>query len=419
MLIKGVRVLDPGVMDQLADLRIINGIIDEILAPDQDHNDEKVIDARGKVAVPGLIDMHVHLREPGHEYKETIQSGCLAAARGGFTTVCVMPNTRPVNDNRQVTEFILQQAARANGVRVLPVAAITKGLAGEQLCEYADLKAGGAVALSDDGRPVVNPQLMRRAMEYAAGFNLPLISHCEELSLADGVMNEGYMATSMGLSGIPNAAESIMVMREIALAQLTDTPIHIAHVSTEQAINAIRVARQDGIKVTAETAPHYFMLTDEAVHDYNTNAKMNPPLRSRADREAVRKGLADGTISVIATDHAPHSVLEKEVEFDKAANGVSGLETSLCLGLTLVEEGILTLEQLITAMSLNPAKILNLKSGIRKGLSADITIIDPNLCGVINSSDFLSKGHNTPFEGFEYKGGVSMTIAAGKIIFEK
>ena len=266
---------------------------------------DRIIDARDLLVVPGLIDIHVHLREPGHEYKETIASGCRAAAAGGFTAVCAMPNTLPVNDNGQVTRFVRNQARAAQAARVYPVAAITRGLEGRQLCEFGELKAAGAVGFSDDGRPVASGQMMRRAMEYARGFDMPIISHCEELDLAGaGAMNEGAVATRLGLAGIPNAAESVMVMRDIALAELTGARLHIAHVSCTESIAAIRAAKQRGVAVTAETAPHYFALTDAAVADYDTRAKMNPPLRSEADRQAVRQALANGTLDVIATDHA-------------------------------------------------------------------------------------------------------------------
>ncbi|MBU2621920.1 MAG: dihydroorotase [Proteobacteria bacterium] len=432
-LIKGGRVLDPGKIDGITDILVKDGIIIEVIAKaspsgkSKKNNSESlkkykadtVIDASGKIVVPGLIDMHVHLREPGQEYKETIETGILAAAAGGFTGICAMPNTIPVNDNRQVTEYILNRAKEVGKVNVYPVAAISTGLKGEGLCEYGDLKEAGAIALSDDGKPVSNSRLMRRAMEYAKGFGLPVISHCEvsELS-AGGVMNEGIVATRMGLAGIPNEAESIMVARDIALCELTGAHLHIAHVSTSQSVNAIREAKRKGLPVTAETAPHYFTLTDEAVSGYNTNAKMSPPLRSAFDRDAVREGLADGTIDVIATDHAPHSSFEKDVEFDIAANGIVGLETSVSLGLRLVEDGIITLPVLIEKMSCNPARILGLERSIKKGVAADITIIDPAFVYTIDSSSFYSLGRNTPFEGWEMKGKAVLTMVGGKVVFD-
>jgi dihydroorotase len=432
-LIKGGRVLDPGEIDGIADILVKDGIIIEVItktlpsgrsgkkSPEalKQYKADKIIDASGRIVVPGLIDMHVHLREPGQEYKETIETGTLSAAAGGFTGVCAMPNTTPVNDNRQVTEYILNRAKEAGKVNVYPVAAISMGLKGESLCEYGDLKEAGAVALSDDGKPVSNSRLMRRAMEYAKGFGLTVISHCEVNDLsAGGVMNEGIVATRMGLAGIPNEAESIMVERDIALCGLTGAHLHIAHVSTSQSVIAIREAKRKGLPVTAETAPHYFTLTDEAVSGYNTNAKMNPPLRSAYDREAVRKGLADGTIDVIATDHAPHSSLEKDVEFDLAANGIVGLETSVSLGLRLVEEGVISMPGLIEKMSCNPSRILGLEKGIKKGNVADITIIDPGVVYTVDSSSFCSLGRNTPFEGWEMKGKAVLTMVGGKVVFD-
>ncbi|MBT8351335.1 MAG: dihydroorotase [Deltaproteobacteria bacterium] len=434
ILIKGGRVVDPGNFDGLADIFIEDGKIVNIKSnetsqqssisngqPDTSgkRKTSSTIDATGKIVTPGLVDMHVHLREPGQEYKETIESGCLAAASGGFTAICCMPNTNPVNDNSQVTKFILEKARLADTVRVYPAAAISKGLEGTRLCEYSDLKDAGAVAISDDGRPVTDNQLMRRAMEYAMGFGLTVISHCEDLDLlAGGVMNEGALSTQMGLPGIPNACESVMVMRDIALSELTGSPVHIAHVSTMDSVRAIRAAKKRGVSVTAETAPHYFTLTEDAVKHYNTNAKMNPPLRSKRDREAIRQGLADGTIDVIATDHAPHSLIEKEVEFDQAENGIIGLETSVSLSLKLVEDGVLELDGLIEKMSTNPARILKLETGLRPGNPADITIIDPDKPYSIDANRFNSLSRNTPFNGREVKGRAILTMVGGKIVFE-
>lgn len=422
ILIRGARVIDPGQLDQKSDVLISNGTI-ETVQPAQTLPAEsdriQVIEADGLWLTPGLIDLHVHFREPGQEHKETIFTGCQAAAAGGFTAVCTMPNTDPVNDDPAITRLILDKAAEAAGVRVYPVAAISKGLKGEQLCEFGELKAAGAVGVSDDGRPVMNGQLMRRALEYAAGFGLMVISHCEDLHLAEGgAMNEGPTATSMGLGGIPNASESVMVLRDIALAGLTGAPVHIAHVSTKESVDAIRRGKEDGIPVTAETAPHYLFLTDLAVQGYNTHAKMNPPLRADADQEAIRQGLADGTLDVIATDHAPHSKLEKEVEFDRAANGIIGLETSLSLGLKLVSDGIISIETLIQRMAVTPAKILGIQTGVRTGRVADLTLIDPNREFVVRSDQFKSKSRNTPFEGWPLKGKAVMTIVGGKVVFD-
>ena len=420
--IKGGRVIDPGNLDDILDIVIADGKIVEIK---QDalaggaNKESKIIDASGKIVAPGLIDMHVHLRDPGYEYKETIETGSRAAAFGGFTAVCCMPNTNPVNDCRQVTEYIVKKAVKADIVRVYPVAAISKGLKGDRLCEYGELKDAGAIAVSDDGNPVMNSQLMRRALEYSSGFNLPVISHCEDFDLvSDGAMNEGAVATKMGLSGIPNAAESIMVLRDIALCELTGVPVHIAHVSTRESVRAIRDAKKRGVPVTAETAPHYFSLTDASIKNYNTNSKMNPPLRSEQDREAICQGLADGTIDAIATDHAPHSIIEKAVEFDQAANGIIGLETAVPLGLKLVEAGIIDITDLIEKMSKNPARILGLKNGLEIGKTADITIIDPEISYCIDADRFQSLSRNTPFDGWDVKGRAVLTMVGGKVVYQ-
>lgn len=434
ILIKGAKTVEPGLSlnGKTVDILIGDDRIAEIF-PHKDQTQEKggletahgmifpdrIVQGAGLLAVPGLIDMHVHFREPGHEYKETIETGSKAAAHGGFTAVCTMPNTNPVNDNAQVTRFIIEQAAKAAKVRVYPVAAISKGLMGDSLCEFAELKSAGAVAVSDDGNPVTNSRLMRSALEYAKGIGLVVISHCEVPELVGtGVMNEGETATRMGLAGIPNAAESIMVSRDIALSELTQMPVHIAHVSTHESVDAIRDAKSRGIKVSAETAPHYFTLTDQAVGGYDTRAKMNPPLRSEQDRVAICRGLADGTIDVIATDHAPHSVVEKDVEFDRAANGIIGLETSLSLSLELVRKKILSMEQLVEKMSINPARILGLKRGLSPGMVADITLIDPEYSYIVDAQTFQSKSRNTPFNGWKLKGRAVMTIVGGKVVFE-
>jgi dihydroorotase len=421
--IKGGRIIDPGNLDGIMDILIANGKIVEIKkegTAGDEYPEARIIDASDKIVTPGLIDMHVHLREPGHEYKETIETGCLAAAFGGFTAICCMPNTDPVNDCRQVTRYILQRAQAANTVRVYPVAAISKGSKGDGLCEYGELKEAGAIAVSDDGNPVKNSQLMRRALEYSKGFDLPVISHCEDLDLvAGGAMNEGGVATRLGLAGIPNVAESIMVLRDIALCELTGVPVHIAHVSTRESVRAIKDAKNRGIPVTAETAPHYFTLTDESVKKYNTNAKMYPPLRSDQDREAICRGIADGTIDVIATDHAPHSFIEKQVEFDRAANGIIGLETSVSLALKLVENGVISMTVLVEKMSTNPARILGLENGLLIGRSADITIIDPERSYRVNADNFQSLSRNTPFNGWDMKGKAILTMVEGKIVYQE
>lgn len=424
--IKGAKIVDPGNMDGVhKDIIIRDGVIDALIEPDEVFDAGEVvkieeIDATGMIAVPGLIDLHVHLREPGHEYKETIETGAKAAVRGGFTTICPMPNTSPVNDNSQVTAYIVNRAKELKLCRILPVGAITHGLEGNTLAEYGDMQQKGMVAISDDGRPVADARVMRRAMEYANGLNLPVISHAEDLSLArNGAMNEGIPATVLGIKGIPNAAESVMVMRDIALAELTDARLHIAHVSCEESVDAIRHGKARGVKVTAETAPHYFTLTDEAVAQYDTHAKMNPPLRTEKDRQAIIDGLVDGTLDIIATDHAPHSPLEKEVEFDRAAFGIVGLETSLALSLGLVQEGKLSLSQLIEKMSKNPAAILGIDNDLKPGNPGDITLIDLEAYHTIDPDTFFSKGVNTPFVGFNVKGEAWMTLVQGRVVFEK
>ncbi len=423
ILIKNGNVIDPGNLNGSFDIIISDDKIIKILKAGESIPDgikiDKTIDASGKTITPGLIDMHVHLREPGHEYKETIKSGCKAAAAGGFTAVCSMPNTNPFNDNRQVTEFIIKRAEEAGYARVYPAAAISFGLKGESLCEYGDLKRAGAVAVTDDGRPVENGQVMRRALEYAKGFDLLVMSHCEDLPLtAGGCMNEGEVSTRMGLSGIPNIAESIMVMRDAGLCELTGGKLHIAHVSTEESVEAIRQAKSRGANITAETAPHYFILTDDAVKGYDTHAKMNPPLRTAKDRNAIRRGLADGTLDAIATDHAPHSPLEKNVEFNFADNGIVGLETSLSLSLSLVHDGLIDMETLITRMSTTPAKILGVENGILEGKTADLTIIDTEAAVEVDAKRFYSKSKNTPFNGMKLKGKAVYTIVGGNIVFD-
>ena len=410
------RIIDPvNAIDRTGNLLVIDG---RIAAPDQPvPAGTPEIDASGCWVVPGLIDMHVHLREPGEEYKEDIVSGTRAAASGGFTGVACMPNTKPVNDCATVTAMIMARSAEA-AVRVYPVGAISLGSEGKQLAEFGEMRAAGVVAVSDDGRPVRDSQLMRRALEYASNFNLPVISHSEEASLSTGVMNEGPVATRLGLKGIPAAAEAIMVYREIALAECTGARVHIAHVSTAMAVDLIRAAKARGVRVTAETAPHYFTLTDEAVLGFDTNTKMNPPLRSETDRQAIRAGLADGTLDAIATDHAPHSILEKEVEFDAATNGIIGLETALPLSLALVRDHLIDEGRLIELMAANPAAILGLPAGnLSAGAAADITVIDPQQQFVYTADQVISKSSNTPFLGWSLQGRAMLTMVGGAIRF--
>lgn len=378
-----------------------------------------VIDCTGKVLVPGCIDMHCHLREPGFEYKETIESGSRAAAAGGYTSLACMANTYPVNDNRAVTEYILREAREKACTRVFPIGAVTKELKGESLAEIGELKDAGVVAISDDGRPLMNSGLLRRAMEYARGFGLTIISHCEELHLANqGVMNEGFMSTLLGLRGIPSAAEEVMVLRDIALAELTGASLHVAHVSTAGSLRAIREAKARGIKVSAETAPHYFSLTDEAVEGYDPNTKMNPPLRTAKDVAAIIAGLKDGTLDAIATDHAPQTAIEKDVEFDQAAFGIIGLETALPLTMRLVHEGHLTLMEAIEKLTLQPARILGLDLGrLKVGMDADLTLIDIERPKTIEVSEFKSKSRNSPFQGWKLKGVAVLTVVAGRVVY--
>lgn len=416
MVLRNGRVIDPlSGEDGPADLFIDDGVI--VAAKGEISADSLVFDLQGKWLVPGLIDMHVHLREPGAEYKETVESGTRAAAVGGFTAVACMPNTTPVNDCASVTRLIIEKAERAGLARVYPVGAISKGSKGTGLAEYGELKGAGAVAVSDDGLPVLDSQLMRRAMEYAGSHGLVVMSHSEEMALSrNGAMNEGAVSTRLGLRGIPSAAESIMVYREIALAELTGQRTHIAHVSTAAATDLIRQAKKRGIPVTAETAPHYFILTEEAVADYDTNAKMNPPLRTEADRQAIRKGLEDGTFDAIATDHAPHSIMEKEVEFDRAANGIIGLETSLALSLSLVRDGVISPRRLVELMSCAPARILGVGGGsLALGSIADVTVIDPERNFVFSRDSIQSKGQNSPFLDWKLQGKAVLTIMGGRV----
>ena len=430
--LKGARIVDPSNLTDdtsvlikrkvLCDIYIRNGKIASIAPQGKEPipTDAKVIDLVGKIVTPGLMDMHTHLREPGEEYKETIATGCLAAVSGGFTAIACMPNTKPVNDNKSITEYILQKAQEAGLATVYPIGAISKGLQGETLAEFGDMKTAGIVAVTDDGRPVMNGELMRRALEYARNFDLPVISHCEDLTLCSGgVMNEGVISTQLGLSGIPAAAEEVMVFREISLAALTGGSVHIAHVSARGSVNLIRQAKASGINVTAETAPHYFSLTEKAVTGYDTNAKMNPPLRTAEDVAAIIEGLKDGTIDAIASDHAPHSVLEKDVEFDRAANGIVGLETALPLTLRLVHAGHLSLLEAIARLSTNPARILHLRiPSIQTGQKADLTIIDPDRKFIVDVQKFQSISKNSPFHGWELKGKAVMTIINGRIVFD-
>jgi len=425
LLIQGGHVIDPGRINGIADVLIEQGKIAAVGANLTAQGKGKngsvhIIDARHKLVLPGFVDLHVHFREPGFEYKETIKSGTAAAAAGGFTAVCCMPNTQPVNDSQAITEFILEKARIAGNARVYPVGAITKGSEGKELAEIGDLRRAGCVAISDDGQPVMNSLVMRRAMEYALAFDLPVIDHCEDLHLSEGgCMNEGVVSTQLGLQGVPAAAEDVMVSRNLALAELTGARLHLAHLSTAGSVRLVREAKARGIRVTAEACPHHFTLTEEAVRGFNTLAKMNPPLRAWDDVQAIKEGLRDGTIDVIATDHAPHATQEKLQDFAAAPNGIVGLETALSLTLVLVEEGVLTLESAVAKLTSAPARAFSLNAGtLASGVDADVVIVDPQETWEIDPARFRSKSRNTPFAGWKVKGRVHATLLGGRIVYE-
>jgi len=419
VVIRNGRVIDPGRINGPADVLIQNGKIAQVGKGLAVPPGVTVMDAAGKWVLPGFVDLHVHLREPGFEYKETIQTGTAAAVAGGFTSVCCMPNTSPVNDNQSVTEFILDKARAAGLAHVFPVGAITKGSEGKELAEFGELKDAGCVAVSDDGKPVMNGMVMRRALEYARTFALTVVDHCECLHLSEGgCMHEGLVATELGLHGVPAAAEDVMVARNLALAELTGGRLHLAHLSTAGSVRMVRDAKARGIKVTAEACPHHFLLTDEAVREFNTNAKMNPPLRSRKDVDTIKAGLKDGTIDAIATDHAPHADFEKQREFDYAPFGIVGLETAWGLALTLVDEGVLSVEQVVALLTVQPARAFGLSKGtLAVGADADVTIVDPDAQWVVEPEQFRSKGRNTPFAGWKLKGQVTTTIVGGRAVY--
>jgi dihydroorotase len=420
LVLKGGRVVDPAAnFDRICDVLISDGVIAAVESGARAEG-ARVIDCAGKVVAPGFIDLHVHLREPGHEYKEDIASGARAAAAGGFTTVCCMPNTNPPNDNRAVTELIVRRAREAACVRVFPVGAISKGLRGESLAEMGEMKDAGIVAVSDDGMPVMNGDLMRRALEYARTFGLTVVQHAEDKNLsAGGVMNEGPAATRAGLRGQPGAAESVMVARDLELVALTGARYHVAHISTAAAVNAVRLAKRAGLPVTAEVTPHHLALTDVACCGYDTATKCAPPLRSEADRQAVIAGIVDGTIDCIATDHAPHAAQEKDVEFDQAAFGMIGLETALGLGLKLVAENSLRLPELVAKLTVNAARVFGLASGtLARGAAADVTVFDPEAAWQVDPTRFKSKSRNSPFRGWSLRGRVHTTIVNGNVVYE-
>ena len=420
ILIKGGKVVDPGRFVGVGDVLITDGKIAAVGSDLQAPAGSTTIQAKGRLVLPGFVDLHVHFREPGFEYKETIQSGSAAAVAGGFTTVCCMPNTNPVKDNQAVTEFILERSRIAGMANVWPVGAITKSSEGKELAEIGDLRRSGCVAISDDGRPVMNSLVMRRAMEYALAFDLTVVDHCEDLHLAEGgCMNEGLVSTELGLPGIPSAAEDVMVARNLSLSELTGARLHLAHISTAGSVRMVREAKARGIKVTAEACPHHFTLTEEVVRGYNTHAKMNPPLRTWDDVRAIKEGLRDGTIDVIATDHAPHATQEKQQDFTEAPFGIVGLETAFSLTLGLVEEGVLSLEQAVEKLTSAPAAAFGLKKGtLAVGADADVTIVDQQAQWVVDPARFRSKSRNTPFVGWKVKGRVLTTIVGGRVVFE-
>ncbi|HEY0015060.1 MAG TPA: dihydroorotase [Longimicrobium sp.] len=424
LVIRGGRVVDPSqkldaVLDVLLADGLVAGVGENLDAPEG----AETVDASGLVVAPGLIDVHVHLREPGQEHKETIRSGARAAAAGGFTTVVAMPNTDPPIDNPASVGFVLAEGLRAGGARVYPTGCITVGQAGEQLTEFGELMAAGAVAVTDDGRPVSSAGMLRMALEYALAFDLPVAVHEEELTLArGGSMNEGIIATRLGLTGIPNEAEDVMIARDLMLAELTGGRLHVQHVSTRRGVQLIREAKSRGVRVTAEATPHHFTLTDAAVEAYRTDAKMNPPLRSEADRQAVRQGVSDGTLDVIATDHAPHHYDEKEQAFEDAPNGIVGLETSLGLSYTeLVGTGLLDLSALIDRMSCAPARSMGLQrmiGSLAPGYYADVTLIDPRIEWSVDPAAFLSLSRNTPFGGRALRCRAVRTIVGGRTVWQ-
>ncbi len=422
IILKGGHVVDPANnVDSEADVLIKGDKIAQV-GKNIKANGAKTIDCKGKLVFPGLIDMHTHLRQPGREDEETILTGSRAALKGGFTSVLCMANTNPAIDNKGVVEYIHAEASRAGLINVYTAAAVTKGLEGKELTEIGQIAEAGAKALSDDGKPVMNAEILRRALEYAKMSGLPIISHCEDINLSgNGVMNEGFVSTKLGLKGIPRASETVMVMRDMELAGLTGGKLHIAHLSAKESVEAVREAKKRGIKVTCETCPHYFTLTEEAVLGFNTKAKVNPPLKTKEDIAAVKKGLSDGTIDAIATDHAPHSAEEKDLEFDFAASGMIGLEFALSLANTeLVKNKVLDWSGLAMKMSVNPSKILGLtgKGSLAAGSDADVTVFDPSAEWVVDEKRIESKSKNTPLAGRKMGGAVLITIVGGKIKYE-
>jgi len=422
LLLKGARLVDPSQgLDAVGDLLVVDGKVAAIGGTIAGPDGARVVNCAGQVVAPGMIDVHVHLREPGREDVETVASGAHAAAAGGFTGVCAMPNTKPVTDNQATVGFVKRQGEAAGFARVYPYGAISLGMQGETLAEFGEMVAAGAVAVSDDGRPVENSHLMRTALEYSQTFGIPVVEHCEVMALAEGgSMNEGIVSARLGLKGIPAEAEEIDVARCILLAKLTGGHVHLCHLSTKGSVDLVRWGKDQGVNVTAEVCSHHISLTEDAVEGFNTNAKMNPPLRTRRDVEALQAGLKDGTIDLLVTDHAPHHYDEKEREFADAPNGIVGLETALGVNITwLVETGILTIPQLVDRMACLPAKVFHLPGGtLAKGSLADITVFDPRREWVVDPSKFKSKGRNTPYGGRQLRGLATCTIVGGRVVHE-
>ncbi|MDQ8154133.1 MAG: dihydroorotase [Gemmatimonadota bacterium] len=423
VILKGGRLLDPSLgLDGVGDLLVRDGKVEALGGLIGTPDGALVVECGGQVVSPGFIDVHCHLREPGREDVETILTGARAAAAGGFTAVCAMPNTDPVTDNQAAVGFVLKQGRAAGAARVYPIGAISIGQKGGQLAEFGEMVGAGAVAVSDDGKPVVSAQLMRTALEYARTFGIPVADHCEEPTLAaGGAMNEGYVSARLGLKGIPAEAEEIMAIRDILLARLTGGHVHLCHMSTKGSVELIRWGKERGIPVTAEACPHHLSLTEAEVEGYNTNAKMNPPLRSAADVEAVQQAVKDGTIDVIATDHAPHHNDEKQREFSDAPNGIIGLETALAVNVTwLVKSGIISLGTLVERMACAPARLFGLPGGsLRRGTAADITVFDPEVAWMVDPKSFLTKGRNTPYAGRMLHGRVACTLVDGRIVYNR
>ena len=422
--IQGGIVIDPGHVNGRADVLIQNGKIVEVGYPLKQsitHDaSTTILDATGWIVAPGLVDLHCHLREPGFEYKETIATGSASAVAGGFTSICCMPNTQPVNDNEAITQFMLTNGQEAGKARVFPIGAITKNSDGEELANIGELVGAGCVAISDDGRPVMNSLVMRRALEYAKAFGVPVVDHCEDLHLTDGgCMNEGVVSTELGMPGIPDASEEVMVARNLALADLTGVHVHLAHLSTARSVELVRHAKAQGLPVSAEVCPHHFSISEEAVRGYQANAKMNPPLRTNEDMLALKQGLVDGTIDVIATDHAPHAIQEKQLEFDSAPFGIVGFETALPLTLQLVHDGVLSLEEALDKLTRAQAKLFHLPVGsLSPGSLADVVIFAPEEEWVVDPEQFQSKSRNTPFGGMSVKGKVKMTLVDGRLVYD-